>query len=96
MAPAAPSLAGAMMGLGEGVAAFHPLLLSVFPEVSVSFFWVWREAKRCCDRGLIISWPGGEVWERAFLRGTVGRRFPGRGGGRALIWWLGDAQFSLM
>lgn len=39
MAPAAPSLAGAMMGLGEGVAGFRPLLLSVFPEVSVSFIW---------------------------------------------------------
>lgn len=55
MAPAAPLLAGAMMGLGEGVAAFHPLLLSLFPEVSVSFLWAWREAEKPCDRGPIVS-----------------------------------------
>lgn len=61
MAPAAPSLAGAMMGLGQGVAAFHPLLLSLFPEVSVSFLWAWRGEMRPCGRGPIISWSGGEV-----------------------------------
>ncbi|XP_009878655.1 PREDICTED: arginine/serine-rich coiled-coil protein 2 [Charadrius vociferus] len=60
MAPAAPSLAGAMMGLGEGVAGFRPLLLSGFPEVSVSFLWARREARRRCDWGPIISCLGRE------------------------------------
>lgn len=61
MAPAAPSAAGAMMGLGEGVAAFHPLLFSPFPEVSVLYLCAWRGAKRSCDLGSVIFWPGKEV-----------------------------------
>lgn len=61
MAPAAPSLVGAMMGLGVGVAAFHPLLFSSFPEVSLSLLWAWREAEKPCGLGPVIFWLGREV-----------------------------------
>lgn len=61
MAPAAPSVAGAMMSRGEGVAAFHLLLLSLFPEVSVSFRWDQGKAKRLYDEGPVVFWLGREI-----------------------------------
>lgn len=84
MAPAAPSLAAAMMGLGEGVAALRPVLLFPLPEVSASSLRAWGELWRPCGFGFIVSWSGRGVlrlWQRALLQRIVGLRLWGRGVG---------------
>lgn len=55
MAPAAPSLAAAMMGLGEGVYALRPVLFFPLPEVSALSLRVWGKLRRPCGFGFVVS-----------------------------------------